>query len=47
MCFGWFDVGINNVGIVLLMKVLIDIDEVDFDLSFVVNVKGVFFGMKY
>lgn len=47
VCFGWFDVGINNVGIVLLMKVLIDIDEVDFDLSFVVNVKGVFFGMKY
>ena len=45
--FGRLDVGINNAGIAPPMKALIDTDEADLDLSFAVNAKGVFFGMKH
>ncbi|WP_431825569.1 SDR family NAD(P)-dependent oxidoreductase [Burkholderia sp. F1] len=45
--FGRLDVGVNNAGIAPPMKALIDTDEADLDLSFAVNAKGVFFGMKH
>jgi NAD(P)-dependent dehydrogenase (short-subunit alcohol dehydrogenase family) len=45
--FGRLDIGINNAGIAPSMKALIDTDEADLDLSFAVNAKGVFFGMKH
>ncbi|RKT99218.1 3-oxoacyl-ACP reductase [Burkholderia sp. Nafp2/4-1b] len=45
--FERLDVGINNAGIAPPMKALIDTDEADLDLSFSVNAKGVFFGMKH
>jgi NAD(P)-dependent dehydrogenase (short-subunit alcohol dehydrogenase family) len=45
--FGRLDIGVNNAGIVAPMKALIDTDEADLDLSFAVNTKGVFFGMKH
>jgi NAD(P)-dependent dehydrogenase (short-subunit alcohol dehydrogenase family) len=45
--FGRLDVGINNAGIAPPMKALIDTEESDLDLSFAVNAKGVFFGMKH
>lgn len=45
--FGRLDVGINNAGILVPMKSLIETDEADFDVTFAVNVKGVFFGMKH
>ncbi|SMG59546.1 SDR family NAD(P)-dependent oxidoreductase [Paraburkholderia susongensis] len=45
--FGRFDVGINNAGILVPMKSLIETEESDLDLAFAVNVKGVFFGMKH
>jgi NAD(P)-dependent dehydrogenase (short-subunit alcohol dehydrogenase family) len=45
--FGRLDIGINNAGITPPMKALIDTDEADLDLSFAVNAKGVFFGMKH
>ena len=45
--FGRLDVGINNAGILVPMKSLIDTEEADLDASFAVNVKGVFFGMKH
>jgi NAD(P)-dependent dehydrogenase (short-subunit alcohol dehydrogenase family) len=45
--FGRLDVGVNNAGIVAPMKAFIDTDEADLDLSFAVNTKGVFFGMKH
>ncbi|MGK8971650.1 SDR family NAD(P)-dependent oxidoreductase [Burkholderia cenocepacia] len=45
--FGRLDVGINNAGIAPPMKALVDTDEADLDLSFAVNAKGVFFGMKH
>ncbi|MGI9637987.1 SDR family NAD(P)-dependent oxidoreductase [Acinetobacter baumannii] len=45
--FGRVDVGINNAGMSPPMKSFIDTDEADLDLSFAVNAKGVFFGMKH
>ncbi|WP_447507342.1 SDR family NAD(P)-dependent oxidoreductase [Acinetobacter lactucae] len=45
--FGRIDVGINNAGMSPPMKSFIDTDEADLDLSFAVNAKGVFFGMKH
>jgi NAD(P)-dependent dehydrogenase (short-subunit alcohol dehydrogenase family) len=45
--FGRLDVGINNAGILVPMKSLIETEETDLDVSFAVNVKGVFFGMKH
>ncbi|WDD90978.1 glucose 1-dehydrogenase [Burkholderia sp. FERM BP-3421] len=45
--FGRLDIGVNNAGIVAPMKAFIDTDEADLDLSFAVNTKGVFFGMKH
>ncbi|MGF6759628.1 SDR family NAD(P)-dependent oxidoreductase [Paraburkholderia sp. GAS42] len=45
--FGRLDIGINNAGIAPSMKALIDTDEADLDLTFAVNAKGVFFGMKH
>lgn len=45
--FGRIDVGVNNAGMSPAMKPLIDTDEADMDISFAVNAKGVFFGMKY
>ncbi|MCQ4437829.1 SDR family NAD(P)-dependent oxidoreductase, partial [Clostridioides difficile] len=44
---GRLDVGINNAGSAPPMKARIDTDEGDLDLSFAVNAKGVFFGMKH
>ncbi|RQS61520.1 SDR family NAD(P)-dependent oxidoreductase [Burkholderia sp. Bp8963] len=45
--FDRLDVGVNNAGIAPPMKALIDTEEADLDLSFAVNAKGVFFGMKH
>ena len=45
--FGRLDVGINNAGILTPMKSFIDTSEDELDLSFAVNAKGVFFGMKH
>ena len=45
--FGWLDVAINNAGVAPPMKALVDTEEADLDLSFAVNAKGVFFGMKH
>ena len=45
--FGRLDIAINNAGIAGTMKSLVDTTEEDMDLSFAVNAKGVFFGMKY
>ncbi|SEJ79885.1 NAD(P)-dependent dehydrogenase, short-chain alcohol dehydrogenase family [Pseudomonas linyingensis] len=45
--FGRLDVGINNAGILTPLKSFIDTDEDELDLSFAVNAKGVFFGMKH
>lgn len=45
--FGRLDVGINNAGMSVPMKSLIDTEEADLDISFAVNAKGVFFGMKH
>ena len=45
--FGRIDVSINNAGMSPPMKSFIDTNEADLDLSFAVNAKGVFFGMKH
>lgn len=45
--FGRLDVGINNAGILTPLKGFIDTSEDELDLSFAVNAKGVFFGMKH
>ncbi|MNZ16746.1 4-formylbenzenesulfonate dehydrogenase TsaC1/TsaC2 [compost metagenome] len=45
--FARLDVGINNAGILTPMKSFIDTEEDELDLSFAVNAKGVFFGMKH
>lgn len=45
--FGRLDVGINNAGILTPLKSFIDTAEDELDLSFAVNAKGVFFGMKH
>ncbi len=45
--FGGLDIGINNAGIAPAMMPLVETDEATMDLQFNVNVKGVFFGMKY
>ncbi|MND54896.1 4-formylbenzenesulfonate dehydrogenase TsaC1/TsaC2 [compost metagenome] len=45
--FGRLDVGINNAGILTPMRSFIDTREDELDLSFAVNAKGVFFGMKH
>lgn len=45
--FGRLDIGINNAGILTPMKSFIDTGEDELDLSFAVNTKGVFFGMKH
>ena len=45
--FERLDVAVNNAGIAPPMKALIDTEEADLDLSFAVNAKGVFFGMKH
>ncbi|TVP11888.1 SDR family NAD(P)-dependent oxidoreductase [Shewanella sp. KCT] len=44
--FGRLDIAINNAGISAPMKSLLDTTEADMDLSFAINTKGVFFGMK-
>src|SRR5574337_545377 len=45
--FERLDIGINNAGILTPMKSFIDTGEDELDLSFAVNTKGVFFGMKH
>jgi len=45
--FGRIDVSINNAGMSPPMKSFIDTNEADLDLSFAINAKGVFFGMKH
>lgn len=45
--FGVLDIAINNAGMATQMKSLIEITEQEMDLSFNVNAKGVFFGMKH
>ncbi|AOJ91575.1 3-oxoacyl-ACP reductase [Burkholderia multivorans] len=45
--FGRLDVAVNNAGVAGSMKSLIDTTEADLDLSFAVNMKGVFFGLKH
>lgn len=45
--FGRLDIAVNNAGISTPMKPLIETEESELDLNFAVNVKGVFFGMKY
>jgi NAD(P)-dependent dehydrogenase (short-subunit alcohol dehydrogenase family) len=45
--FGGLDISINNAGIAPAMMSLTETDEATMDLQFQVNVKGVFFGMKY
>jgi len=45
--FKRLDIAVNNAGISTPMKSFIDTEESDLDLNFSVNVKGVFFGMKY
>lgn len=45
--FQRLDIAVNNAGISTPMKALVDTDERDLELNFNVNVKGVFFGLKY
>lgn len=45
--FGKLDILLNNAGIGTGRGRIPDISEADWDLTFNVNVKGVFFGMKY
>lgn len=45
--FARLDIAVNNAGMSMPMKALIDIEESEFDLNFAVNAKGVFFGLKY
>jgi NAD(P)-dependent dehydrogenase (short-subunit alcohol dehydrogenase family) len=45
--FGRLDIAINNAGMSTAMKSLIETTEAEIDLTFAVNAKGVFFGMKY
>lgn len=45
--FGRLDIAINNAGMSTDMKPLIETTEAEIDLTFAVNAKGVFFGMKY
>ena len=44
---GRIDIAINNAGIAGQLTSLVDTTEADMDLSFAVNAKGVFFGMKH
>ncbi|MEL7185864.1 MAG: SDR family oxidoreductase [Pseudomonadota bacterium] len=45
--YGRLDIAINNAGIVGKLGNLVDTTEADMNLSFAVNAKGVFFGMKH
>lgn len=45
--FGRLDIAVNNAGVVSPPKNLVDVTEEEMDLSFTVNTKGVFFGMKH
>lgn len=45
--FGVLDIGVNNAGMSTPMNSFVDVTEKDFDLNIAVNLKGVFFGMKY
>ena len=45
--FGRLDIAVNNAGVSQDMTALIDTDEATLERQFNVNVKGVFFGLKY
>lgn len=45
--FGRLDIGINNAGISTPMKSLSETKESDLNLNFTINIKGLFFAMKY
>ena len=45
--FGQLDVAVNNAGIGGAMKHLTEFTEADLDLQLAVNLKGVFYGMRY
>jgi 3-oxoacyl-[acyl-carrier protein] reductase len=44
--FGMLNILVNNAGATHINKPLLDIDEVEYDRTFAVNVKGVFFGCQ-
>jgi 3-oxoacyl-[acyl-carrier protein] reductase len=44
--FGRLDILVNNAGATHINKPLLDIDETEYDRTFAVNVKGVFFGCQ-
>ena len=41
------DIAVNNAGLASPMRPLIETTEAELDLNYAVNLKGVFFGMKY
>jgi 3-oxoacyl-[acyl-carrier protein] reductase len=43
---GGLDILVNNAGVTHVNKPLLDIDEAEYDRTFAVNVKGVFFGCQ-
>jgi 3-oxoacyl-[acyl-carrier protein] reductase len=44
--FGALNILVNNAGVTHVNKPLLDIDEAEYDRTFAVNVKGVFFGCQ-
>ncbi|HTP91021.1 MAG TPA: SDR family oxidoreductase [Xanthobacteraceae bacterium] len=44
--FGGLDILVNNAGVTHINKPMLEIDEADYDRTFAVNTKGVFFGCQ-